>query len=203
MWPILATFFFGLCVILDRCIWWLRFRGSLKPKKQDVCREALGRGDFDAVLETTENSKDPYLENLGEGIKHAKTSMLAAMQLHAQHLIEKAEARMWIISTLITLAPLLGLFGTVVGLMRSFSSLNDDQLAATEVSGGIGEALIATACGIGIAIICLLPYNYYRKRVATLRGRLERWINHSELLVHSAKEHGHDLEEFATKKFKP
>lgn len=202
MWPILATFFFGLCVILDRSIWWLRFKSSVKLSQHEACREALGSGDYESAWQITETSKDPYVQNLGDGLRHANTSMLAAMQLHAQHLIEKAEARMWIISTLITLAPLLGLFGTVVGLMRSFSSLDDDALAATEVSGGIGEALIATACGIGIAIICLLPYNYFRKRVATLRGRLERWINHSELLVHAAKEHGHDLEEFASKKLK-
>jgi biopolymer transport protein ExbB len=71
--------------------------------------------------------------------------MLAAMQLHATRLIEKSEARMWVLNTLITLAPLLGLFGTVVGIMGSFSFIGDEQLAASKVSGGIGEALNSTA----------------------------------------------------------
>ncbi len=197
MWPIVATFFLALCVILDRAVWWLQLKTRLRPAAQAEAREALGTGDFAKVRQLTQNTPDPYLRNLAEGMTHARTSMLAAMQLDATHLIEKSEARMWVISTLITLAPLLGLFGTVVGIMGSFSFVGDEQLAASKVSGGIAEALIATAAGIGIAIMCLLPYNFFRKRVAMLRGSLERWINHTELLAKSAREHGHDLETFA------
>ncbi len=197
MWPILATFFLALCVILDRAIWWLRLRSTLSLSKQNEAREAVGTGDFPKAWSLTQGTPDPYLRNLAEGMTHANTSMLAAMQLDATHLIEKSEARMWVISTMITLAPLLGLFGTVVGIMSSFHFVGDEQLAASKVSGGIAEALIATACGIAIAIISLLPYNFFRKRVSVLRGSLERWINHTELLVKSAKEHGHDLEAFA------
>lgn len=197
MWPILATFFLALCVILDRAVWWLRLQATLQTAQQEQARVAIGTGDFATAWDLGKSAADPFLANLQEGMAHAHTSMLAAMQLHATHLIEKSEARMWVISTLITLAPLLGLFGTVVGIMGSFSFVGDEQLAASKVSGGIGEALIATACGIAIAILCLLPYNFFRKRVAVLRGSLERWINHTELLVKSAKEHGHDLEAFA------
>jgi biopolymer transport protein ExbB len=198
MWPILATFFLALCVILDRAFWWLRLKATFQPARQQQAREAIGAGDFTGAWELTRQTPDPYLKNLAEGMAHARTSMLAAMQLHATQLIEKSEARMWVLSTLITLAPLLGLFGTVVGIMGSFHFVGDDQLAASKVSGGIAEALIATACGIAIAILCLLPYNFYRKRVSLLRGSLERWINHTELLVKSAREHGHDLEAFTT-----
>lgn len=202
MWPILATFFLALCVILDRMVWWSRLHASLQNEKQEQARNAIGTGNFNTAWELTKKNGDPYLENLAEGMTHAHTSMLAAMQIHATRIIEHSEARMWVLSTLITLAPLLGLFGTVVGIMGSFSFIGDEQLAASKVSGGIGEALIATACGIAIAILCLLPYNFFRKRVSVLRGSLERWINHTELLVKSAKEHGHDLEIFAGKQAK-
>ena len=170
MWPILATFFLALCVLLDRVVWWLRLQATLQPAQQEQARSAIGTGDFATAWKLSQNTTDPYLKNLAEGMTHAHTSMLAAMQLDATHLIEKSEARMWVISTLITLAPLLGLFGTVVGIMGSFSFVGDEQLAPTKVSGGIAEALIATACGIAIAILCLLPYNFFRKRVAVLRG---------------------------------
>lgn len=197
MWPILVTFLLSLGVILDRTIWWSALQARIRTKLQSQAREALGTGDFATAWKLGENSPEPFLANLHEGMGHANTSMLAAMQLDATHLIEKAEARMWVLSTMITLAPLLGLFGTVAGLMASFDAIGTDTLAVTKVTGGIGEALIATACGIAIAVLCLLPYNFFRKRVSVLRGSLERWINHSELLVRSAKEHGHDLEAFA------
>ncbi|MBN8458272.1 MAG: MotA/TolQ/ExbB proton channel family protein [Verrucomicrobia bacterium] len=198
MWPILASFFLAICVVLDRAIWWLRFRASLRNQQQEKARDAIGTGDFATAWQLSRSGSEPFLQNLGEGMTHAHTSMLAAMQLHATHIIEKAEARMWILSTMITLAPLLGLFGTVVGIMGSFKFVGDEQLAPGKVSGGIAEALIATACGIAIAILCLLPYNFFRKRLSVLRGSFERWINHTELLARSAKEHGHDLEAFAT-----
>ncbi len=197
MWPILLSFLLSLCVILDRTVWWTVLQAKIRPGLQEQAREALGTGDFLSAWQLGNNAGEPYLANLGEGMSHANTSMLAAMQLHATHLIEESESRMWVLSTMITLAPLLGLFGTVTGLMGSFAAIGSDQLAVTKVTGGIGEALIATACGIAIAVICLLPYNFFRKRVSLLRSSLERWINHSELLVRSAKEHGHDLEIFA------
>jgi biopolymer transport protein ExbB len=202
MWPILVTFFLALCVVLDRAVWWLRYQATLQATAQEQARVALGTGDFETAWKLAEETTEPFIQNLAEGMTHAHTSMLAAMQLHATRIIEKSEARMWVLNTIITLAPLLGLFGTVVGIMGSFSFIGDEQLAASKVSGGIGEALIATACGIAIAILCLLPYNFFRKRVAVLRGSLERWINHTELLVKSAKEHGHDLEVFAAKLMK-
>ncbi|GAA5131949.1 MotA/TolQ/ExbB proton channel family protein [Luteolibacter yonseiensis] len=193
MWPIVLISFLALCTILDRVVWWNRLRIGMNPQARENARAALRTGDFTTAWKLGKNSGDPFLANLHHGMTHAKTSMLVAMQLHASQLLEKSEARLWVISTLITLAPLLGLFGTVVGLMGSFASIGEDQLAVTKVTGGIGEALIATACGIAIAVLCLLPYNFFRKRTARLRGSLAHWINHTELLVLAAGKNGHRL----------
>jgi biopolymer transport protein ExbB len=66
--------------------------------------------------------------------------------------------------------------------MHSFHFVGDEQLAATKVSGGIAEALIATAAGLTIAILCLIPYNYFTARVAKLQFELQTAGTNLELL---------------------
>ncbi len=75
------------------------------------------------------------------------------------------KSRLGVLDTIITLAPLLGLLGTVIGMISSFGIMSEAGLGQPHaVTGGVAEALIATATGLLIAILTLIPYNYFTSR---------------------------------------
>lgn len=80
---------------------------------------------------------------------------------------------LWILDTVITLAPLLGLFGTIIGMFNAFEVLGDAQGGAQRITGGIAEALIATASGLLIAMIGLVFFNWMNTRVRVIVHQLE------------------------------
>ena len=91
-------------------------------------------------------------------------------------LIEKALGRwLWILETIVTAAPLLGLLGTITGMVRAFKLFGNQGLVDPGgVTGGVAEALIATAVGLFIALVALFAFNYFSYRQAQVMDEMER-----------------------------
>jgi biopolymer transport protein ExbB len=88
---------------------------------------------------------------------------------------EKLSRGLWILETIITAAPLVGLLGTITGMMKAFKLIGTDGIVnPTGITGGVAEALIATALGLLIAVIALFAFNYFSKRQDQITDELER-----------------------------
>jgi biopolymer transport protein ExbB len=108
--------------------------------------------------ESTSASRDSFDGHLEEAIMHEVPTL---------------DRSLWMLDTVITLAPLLGLFGTIIGMFNAFHVLGDMQNGASQVTGGIAEALIATASGLFIAMLGLVFFNALHTRVRVILHQLE------------------------------
>lgn len=187
MWPILASAVVAVAVVGERTFWWLRESAKREPHKLEQLFAALENGDVTAAKAIAEHSEDAVIRMIRRGLGHAQTSLLGALQLAAGIELKRAGRFLTVMDTLVTLAPLLGLLGTVTGLMRAFLNIGSAELSVSAVTGGIGEALIATACGLGIAIFALIPFNYFSAKVTQLQFDLETAATNVEVMVGGRK----------------
>jgi biopolymer transport protein ExbB len=96
------------------------------------------------------------------------------MQNQAEMWVPRIEKRLEILDTVITAAPLMGLLGTITGMMASFQVLSEKGVNEPHaITGGVAEALIATATGLVIALLSLLAYNYFNSKVKILIFQME------------------------------
>ncbi len=183
MWPIAVVTLFAIAVIAERSWWWLQLARQRKPRELDAVLSALESGEMQQAQQLSNGATDPVLRVIHAGIPPRQASLQGALQAAAGIELKQAGRFLTAMDTIITLAPLLGLLGTVTGIMGSFQSVGGSELAVEKVTGGIGEALIATAFGLGIAIFTLIPYNWFHAKVATLQHDIETAANNVEIFT--------------------
>jgi biopolymer transport protein ExbB len=183
MWPILVSAIVAVAVVGERAFWWWRESQKRDPQKMEQLLAALENSDVAAATKIAEGSEDPVIRMVYRGLNHVHTSLQGALQLAAGIELKRAGRFLVVMDTLVTLAPLLGLLGTVTGLMRAFLNIGSAELSVSAVTGGIGEALIATACGLGIAIFALIPFNFFSAKLTQLQFDLETAATNVEVMV--------------------
>jgi biopolymer transport protein ExbB len=165
MWPILLVSFVGITVGIERLLFIVRENSNREPEVVDKMLEAVERRDVDGALALGRQSKDFIARILVYTLTHKDASPSNAFIRASSQELARFQQGMATLDTVITAAPLLGLLGTVTGMMKTFGSMSGDlSSAAGAITGGVAEALIATACGLAIAVTALPLYNYINAR---------------------------------------
>lgn len=186
MWPILLVSFLMITVAVERILFIFRENSRRQPEVVEKILEKVETGDVDGAVDLGKKSNDFVARILVYAITHKEHSLGNAFTRAANQELQRFSQGLPTLDTCITAAPLLGLLGTVTGMMATFGALGasgDVATGASAIMGGIGEALIATACGLAIAILGLLPFNYLNARLEEARHEVEDASNSLEIII--------------------
>jgi len=140
-------------------------------------------GDWEGVRDHAAGSKSYVIRILISGILHREYSMVKAMEAAAADEIARMRRNMGVLDTIITVSPLLGIFGTVIGIIASFDMLGAGGIDHPEtVTKGIAQALITTASGLAIAILTVFPFNYFNARIQRAARFIEKYATSLEIV---------------------
>ena len=182
MWPLLLVSVVALTVVIERLLFMVLEKKNRNLALVGDILTKIEKGQIDDATRIGEGSKDFVARALTYALTHREKSFSEAMLRAANWELKRFSRGITLLDTVITLAPLLGLLGTVTGMIRSFNMLGGSELGApAAITGGIAEALIATAFGLGIAITALLPFNYLNAREEEARLEIQDAASHVEL----------------------
>lgn len=188
MWPLLLASITALTVAIERMFFIVAEKWTRNPKAVETILLQVQLGDTAEAIEKGKDSRDCVAKVLVYGLRHEGESLPSALMRAASRELKRYERGLSVLDTIITLAPLLGLLGTVTGMIHAFGLLGGQELGTpSAITGGIAEALIATAFGLGIAITALIPFNYLNAQLERTRHEIEDAATHLELLTWKAR----------------
>ena len=177
VYPLGVGSILSLAILVERV---LRFRG-LETGTRSLTRstiEALVRRDLETARSLCEKSKLPisgvYLEAM-RWRNIALEDLEGVLGTSRQEIASDMKRGLWVIGTIGSLAPYVGLFGTVIGIMTAFQDMAEQGAGGFEVvAAGISEALVATAAGLFVAIVALMFFNYLQVRAGNIASTYAR-----------------------------
>ncbi|MCX6936503.1 MAG: MotA/TolQ/ExbB proton channel family protein [Verrucomicrobia bacterium] len=185
MWPILLVSFVAVTAVVERSLFLITESVRRQPMVVEQMLEKVEKGDAAGAITLGTPSKDYVARVLVYALTNKDHSLTNAFTRAANQELNRFQRGIAVLDTCITISPLLGLLGTVLGMMNTFGALGDGDIAANagKITGGVGEALIATACGLLVAIVGLLPYNILNSRVEEARHNITDAANALELTI--------------------
>lgn len=178
MWFIFVGSVIAVGVFVERLLFYHRCAVPLLPFLKGI-RLLLRKRNFREALERCDDAYGPSIKVIQAAIVKRdlpKSELREVLQEVAQLQMPRIEANLSILSTVAHVMPLLGLFGTVTGMIEAFREMTEvsGAIPIGQLAGGIWEALITTAGGLGVAIPAYVAYNYLNARVTGLISDMER-----------------------------
>jgi biopolymer transport protein ExbB len=181
MIPLAACSVLALAVVLERAWFW--WRRSAPGACERILHLAVS-GKWDDAIDAARASRHVAARVLADGLEHRAAGPTLAMEAAARTEVSRLRRGLPMLDTIVTLSPLLGLLGTVTGMIAAFGVMSTSGMNQPHaITGGVAEALIATACGLGIAIAALVPYNFFSARVERAVAEIEDHATRLELIL--------------------
>lgn len=184
MWPLLLCSLISLTVIVERCIFLWRFDLARDTEGIEFLLEYCRQGKDVSVDPGRSIRKGAVFRMLQSGLAHWEFSSTRAMESVALEELKKMRRGLGVLDTIITAAPMLGILGTVTGIITSFDMLAQVGVEDPQaVVAGISEALLTTAAGLIISLATVFPFNYFNSRVENAQDVFEDYGNRLEILL--------------------
>jgi biopolymer transport protein ExbB len=191
MWPILGCSIVALAIILDR-LWVLRMRRVCPPRVRKEVWRWIRSGQFDRGRISWLQDSSPLGRVLAAGLinaRHSREIMKESIEETGRHAVHGLERYLNTLGTISAISPLLGLLGTVIGMMRVFDAIAQVGVGSPrDLAPGIATALITTIAGLCVAIPSLIFYRYFRGRVDELVIAMEREALRMVEVIHGERE---------------
>jgi biopolymer transport protein ExbB len=178
MYPLLLLSLGSVAVIIERLLAY-KTLGHLAPGLLKEVITLSGQGDFSAISQLCAETPGPLAACLATIVKHRDRPVAVAerqVEEIGQEYFIRLERLLPFLDTVTTISPLLGLLGTIVGMIGTFNAIAAQQTRGNSdaVLAGVGEALYATATGITIAVVCFIAYNYFAARLRSITAESEQ-----------------------------
>lgn len=181
MWPLLLCSIVALTIVVER--FWALSATSVAPVDLVAeIKDLIATAEVDANRLKLVANHSPLGEILAAGIKniaHGRDAMKESIEEAGRHVVHELGRYLNALGTIAVICPLIGLLGTVIGMIRVFTAITISGVGDPGIlSGGISEALITTATGLSIGIPALMFHRYFKGRVNRLTVRLEQHAVH-------------------------